>query len=179
MTTAQQKPDEKKVGNCHTRRESWLPVSILAVKKGGLVCDGVLLLARMLSACSDSRCDCDCLVSLKTSPMEDCLAVKLKYIWTRCRLQIANPLDKLVQGGWTTLFLRATTISCWGGLTVGRCRPARYSPCAAWRWVGADVHVCAELGKGASSSEQAVGLSQHRVPCSKNHFCVVVALKHP
>lgn len=52
--------------------------------------------------------------------------MKLKYIWTRCRLQIANPLDKLVQGGWTTLFLRATTISCWG---------------AGALWGGVDQHV--------------------------------------
>lgn len=73
----------------------------------------------MLSACRDSRCDCDRLVSLKTSPMDDYLAMKLKYIWTRCRLQIANPLDKLVRGGWTTLLLRAATFSCWGSLWGG------------------------------------------------------------
>ena len=73
----------------------------------------------MLAGCSDSCCDCGCLVSLKTSPMEDHLAVKLKYIWTCCILQIANPLDKLVRGGWTTLFLTAATVSCWGSLWGG------------------------------------------------------------
>lgn len=55
-------------------------------------------------------------MSLKISPVEDQLAVKLKHIWTHCVLQMAIPLDKLVQGAWSTLSLTATTISGWGSL---------------------------------------------------------------
>lgn len=40
-------------------------------------------------------------------------------------------------------------------------------------------NVCAEPGKRASSSEQAVGLSQRGVACSKANLCIVVASKHP
>lgn len=35
------------------------------------------------------------------------------------------------------------------------------------------MHVCR-----ASSSEQAVGLSQQLVPCNKTNLCMIMALKH-
>lgn len=72
----------------------------------------------MLAGCRDGGC----LVSLKTGPMEDHLAVRLKYLRTCRILQIANPLDKLVRGGWTTLFLNSHhhfslgVGSPWGGV---------------------------------------------------------------
>lgn len=64
------------------------------------------------------------------------------------------------------------------GVNVGRCAQACCLPLAACISVtemgwSRHVFVCR-----ASSSEQAVGLSQQLVPCSKSNLCMIMALKH-
>lgn len=95
-------------------------------------------------------------MSLKTSPMENQLTMKLKYICTLCVLQMANPLDKLVQGGWSTLSLTATIISCWGSLWGGVLQHIAHLGLQGHCW-SSDGLECSCVCRAGQASQQLEG----------------------